>query len=406
MAERGEAKLSSGPVTGVPYASSVVALSAEQFAVVRRAVALLHRTAHMPAYQKRVDSGAEPAVLHDPGNCGVLMGYDFHLTEAGPRLIEINTNAGGALLNGLHSASLCDPERLGGVCSELLPMEEIQERIVASFRQEFTSARGEAAVLQSVAIADENPQQQLLFSEFEMFRDLFSEFGIRASICDTAELVAGPHGDLELRGDPVDLVYLRDTDFTLASDRVRDLRRAYLSRRAVVTPSPREHHLLGNKGRLEIFSSRPTLESLGLAAEDAAFLGEVVPETRRLAELGFDEAWQGRRQWVFKPAAAFGGRAVYRGDKISRRRFDQICAEGGFLAQRRIEPGRVQVETSEGPANMKFDVRAYAYRDRVLLLGARIYQGQVTNFRSPGGGFSAICVARDGESSTGCRAGC
>jgi len=352
MAERDETKLSSGPVTGVPYASGVVALSAEQFAVVRRAVALLHRTAHLPAYQKWVDGEAEPAVLHDPGNCGVLMGYDFHLTEAGPRLIEINTNAGGALLNGLHSA-----------------------------------------VLQSIAIVDENPQQQLLFCEFEMFRDLFAEFGIRASICDTAELVAGPHGDLELQGDPVDLVYLRDTDFTLASDRVRDLRRAYLSRRAVVTPS------------LEIFSSRPTLESLGLAAEDAAFLGEVVPETRRLAELGFDEAWQGRRQWVFKPAAAFGSRAVYRGDKISRRRFGQICAEGGFLAQRRIEPGRVQVETSEGPANMKFDVRAYAYRDRVLLLGARIYQGQVTNFRSPGGGFSAICVARDGESSTGCRAG-
>ncbi len=396
MAERGEAKLSSGPVTGVPYARGVVALTAEQFAVIQRAVSLLHRTAHMPAYQKRVDGGAESAALHDPGNCGVLMGYDFHVAQDGPRLIEVNTNAGGALLNGLHSASLlCDPGRLGGVCSELLPMEEIQERIVASFRQEFASVRGESVVLQSIAIADENPEQQLLFREFEMFRDLFAEFGICASICDTAELVAGSHGDLALRGDPVDLVYLRDTDFTLASDRVRDLRRAYLSRRAVVTPSPREHHLLGNKSRLELFSSRQTLELLGLAPEDAAFLAEVVPETRRLAELGFDEAWRTRRQWVFKPAAAFGSRAVYRGDKISRRRFGQICAEEGFLAQRRVEPGRVSVDTSEGPADMKFDVRAYAYRDRVLLLGARIYQGQVTNFRSPGAGFSAICVARD-----------
>jgi hypothetical protein len=43
---------------------------------------------------------------------------------------------------------------------------------------------------------------------------------------------------------------------------------------------------------------------------------------------------------------------------------------------------------------MKFDVRAYAYQGRVLLLGARIYEGQVTNLRSPGGGFSAICVSR------------
>ena len=46
---------------------------------------------------------------------------------------------------------------------------------------------------------------------------------------------------------------------------------------------------------------------------------------------------------------------------------------------------------------MKFDVRAYAYRDEVLLLGARVYQGQVTNLRTPGGGFSAICVVRAGQ---------
>ena len=69
----------------------------------------------------------------------------------------------------------------------------------------------------------------------------------------------------------------------------------------------------------------------------------------------------------------------------------------GYLVQRHVPPGEVQVETSEGPCTMKFDVRAYAYRDEILLLGARVYQGQVTNLRSPGGGFSAICVARTPE---------
>jgi D-alanine-D-alanine ligase-like ATP-grasp enzyme len=29
----------------------------------------------------------------------VFFGYDFHLTDDGPKLIEINTNAGGGLLN-------------------------------------------------------------------------------------------------------------------------------------------------------------------------------------------------------------------------------------------------------------------------------------------------------------------
>jgi hypothetical protein len=397
MDSPGEAGIRPGPTletVEIPYARSVISLAAEQFATLRRVVSLLHRTAHAPAYQELVDVDVEARLAYDPGNCGVLMGYDFHIMKDGPRLIEINTNAGGALLNGLHTASVCDPEQLGSVCSDLLPVEEIRERVVSSFRQEFAAVRGSAAALQSIAIADEDPRRQLLFSEFEMFRDVFAEVGIRASICDTGELVAGSRGGLELRGDPIDLVYLRDTDFTLASDRARDLREAYLNSRVVVTPSPREHHLLANKHRLEIFSSQERLQELGLATEDAAFLAQIVPETRSLSDLDFDRAWRSRRELVFKPAAAYGSRAVYRGDKISRRRLEQVYAEGGFVAQRRIEPGRIRVPSGEGPVTMKFDVRAYAYRDRVLLLGARIYQGQVTNFRSPGGGFSAICVAR------------
>jgi len=160
----------------------------------------------------------------------------------------------------------------------------------------------------------------------------------------------------------------------------------------VVTPAPREYHLLGDKRRLALLSSPDALEELGASAAERALLAEVVPETRLLAELGADAAWAERRHWVFKPATAYGSRAVYRGDKISRKRFDEILTVPGYLAQRPVEPGAVAVETSEGPRTMKFDVRAYAYRDEVLLLGARVYQGQVTNLRSPGGGFSAICV--------------
>ena len=122
-----------------------------------------------------------------------------------------------------------------------------------------------------------------------------------------------------------------------------------------------------------------------------------MPEARLLADFDADALWKERRDWVFKPPTAFGSRAVYRGDKISRRRFEAVLRERGYVAQRRVEPGGVKVETSEGARAMKFDVRAYAYRDRVLLLGARVYQGQVTNLRSPGGGFSAICVARRPE---------
>jgi hypothetical protein len=37
-------------------------------------------------------------------------------------------------------------------------------------------------------------------------------------------------------------------------------------------------------------------------------------------------------------------------------------------------------------------VRLYTYAGEVLLAAARIYQGQATNFRTPGGGFAPILV--------------
>ena len=103
----------------------------------------------------------------------------------------------------------------------------------------------------------------------------------------------------------------------------------------MITPSPREHHLLANKRRLGLFSSRAALARFGVAAADAEFLVETVPETVALAELGGERAWSERRDWVFKPCAAFGSRAVYRGDKLTRRKLDEILADPSYVAQRR-----------------------------------------------------------------------
>ncbi len=390
------AELAAAPI---PYAQAVVALAPEHFAAIARSVKLLFEVAHTPGYAAVVDPGATQTARFDAGNFGVFMGYDFHLTESGPRLIEINTNAGGALLNRLHTAELCEPARLACLCADVLPVDGMLDRIAESFRAEVAAARGPGVQLERLAIADERPREQFLLPEFELFVDLFRARGIEAEIADTAALARAADGRLHAAGGPLDLVYLRDTDFLLEAPRSAALRAAWLEGRVVVTPSPREHHLLANKRRLELFSSADALGRLGVAAEDAAFLVGIVPETRALADLDFDCAWRERKSWVFKPASAFGSRAVYRGDKISRKRFDEIAREPDFLAQRRVEPGVLEVQTADGPRRMKFDVRAYAYRDEILLLGARAYEGQVTNLRSPGGGFSAICVVA-GSAST------
>jgi hypothetical protein len=379
----------------LPFAGrTVISLDAGHYEVLRRTVALAFRLARSPRYQALVDASAPPQLRFAPGNFGVFMGYDFHVTPEGPRLIEINTNAGGAIVNGLHTAALCDPQALACLCSDLLPVETVEQRLVAQFVAEYEAVRGTGASPRAIAIADERPREQFLYPEFELLRALFERSGFEARICDTAELVRGADGRLALDGRAIDLVYLRDTDFTLEAPRSADLRAAYLERAVVVTPSPREYFLLADKRRLTLLSSRAALESLGVEEEDAAFLASVVPETHLLAERDAESLWQSRSEWVFKPATAFGSRAVYRGDKLTRRRFGELLREAGYVVQRRAPPGEVPVETSDGPQVMKFDVRAYAYRGEILLLGARVYQGQVTNLRSPGGGFSAICVAR------------
>jgi hypothetical protein len=379
----------------LPFAGrTVISLEPAHYELLRRTVAAAFRLAHTQRWRALVDAGAAPELRFAPGNFGVFMGYDFHLTPAGPRLIEINTNAGGALVNGLHTAALCDPVRLACLCAELLPVETIEERLVAQFLAEYEAVRGAGARPRRVAIADEKPREQFLHPEFELMRALLERAGSEARICDTGDLVRGADGRLAHAGEPIDLVYLRDTDFTLATPRAAALRAAYLERAVVVTPSPREYFLLADKRRLALLSSREALAELGASADEIDLLARVVPETRLLAELDAEAVWRARREWVFKPATAFGSRAVYRGDKISRRRFEAVLREPGYLAQRRVDPGEIAVETSEGRRAMKFDVRAYAYRGEILLLGARVYQGQVTNLRSPGGGFSAICVAR------------
>jgi hypothetical protein len=378
----------------IPYAESLVVLGADAFATLARAVACLHRVAHGPAWAALVDEGAGEVARHRPGNTGVFMGFDFHVTREGPRLIEINTNAGGGLLSARRVTSRLDPAKLACLCAELLPLGALEERIVASFRRELAAVRGPGAPLTHVAIVDDRPEEQFLREEFALVAALLERHGSAATVADTRELARDPAGRVSVRGRPVDLVYLRDTDFLLESERTRVLREAYLEDAVAVTPAPREHHLLANKARLTLFSDAARLVALGLPEGDARFLAEVVPPALPLAELGLEAAWRTRRQWVFKPLTGFASRGVYRGDKISRRRLEAIAAEGLYLAQRRVEPGELEVETAEGRRRMKFDVRAYAYAGEILLLGARVYQGQVTNLRTPGGGFSAICVMR------------
>ena len=92
-------------------------------------VEAIEATAQLPGYRRSVLSWAPEVSQADHGPAGVLMGYDFHLNEEGPKLIEINTNAGGAFLN-VHLA------RAQAACCADVKIQhrltnEFDERIVA-----------------------------------------------------------------------------------------------------------------------------------------------------------------------------------------------------------------------------------------------------------------------------------
>jgi hypothetical protein len=64
-----------------------------------------------------------------------------------------------------------------------------------------------------------------------------------------------------------------------------------------------------------------------------------------------------------------------------------------------VPPGERLTELDGVQVDLKFDVRAYTYEGRVLLLAARMYSGQTTNFRTPGGGFVPVVVVPQGDES-------
>jgi hypothetical protein len=355
-----------------------------RMAAVVRGVEELVRT---PEYLE-VALGRAPAIARHPTHAqSVLFGYDFHLGDGGPQLIEINTNAGGALLIllGARAQRACCPEAAAGART---PQDDagVEADLLASFREEWRLARGDAP-LRRVLVVDDDPTAQFLYPEFVLFRELFRRAGLAAEVAAPGELTFD--GVLRHRGEPVDLVYNRCTDFYLEAPEHAALREAYASDAAVLTPHPRAHALYANKHNLVSLSDPELINRAGLSAGAREALLAAVPRARAVHRDDAEALWRERKQWFFKPAAGFGSKAAYRGDKLTRGTFEAILA-GDYNAQRTVPPSERLVEVAGAPVPLKVDVRNFAYGGRVQLVAARLYHGQTTNVRTAGGGFATV----------------
>ncbi|MFP3945002.1 MAG: hypothetical protein ACLFWF_13985, partial [Alphaproteobacteria bacterium] len=349
-------------------------------------VRAIEAAARHPGYMEAVLGRAAEIARHDFGPAGAFMSYDFHLDEGPPRLIEVNTNAGGALLNAfaaraqLACCDLVEPLKAG------LQIAGFDAAVIAMFESEWRRQRGTGRP-RRIAIVNNVPHEQYLYPEFMLARRLFEAYGIPVVIADPAELTR-QGGQLYARGEPVDLVYNCLVDFAFDKARHRTLREAYLAGEVVITPNPRHHALLANKRNLTLLSDLAVLEAWGLPPEMREALS-TIPRTVLVGRGNAEALWANRKKLFFKPVSGHGGKAVYRGDKFTRAVWAEILASD-YVAQNLVRPAERLVIVDGIAVPRKTDVRLYSYDGNLLLTAARLFQGQTTNFCTPGGGFAPV----------------
>ena len=351
-------------------------------------VGAIEEVAAIPAFRDTV-LGWAPEIAHpDHGPQGALMGYDFHLGDDGPKLIEVNTNAGGAFLNALlaRAQTQCCIGRV--LVAENTLVASFEAQVTAMFRSEWERQRS-TAPLRRIAIVDDAPNDQYLYPEFVLAQQLLTRHGIDAVICDPQAMILGEAG-LSFGDLPIDLVYNRLVDFTLSEPRHAALRDAYQTGAVVLTPNPHNHALLAHKRNLILLSDPAALAALGVEPTLADRL-RTIPQTRMVTPENAEELWQNRRQLFFKPVSGHGGKAVYRGDKLTKSVWAEI-ARADYVAQALVTPGQRMIQIDGVPTPRKVDLRLYTYAAKPLMVAARIYQGQTTNFRTPGGGFAPVLI--------------
>ncbi|WP_026362380.1 hypothetical protein [Geopsychrobacter electrodiphilus] len=329
----------------------------------------------MPAYQQLIAAELPASARMVTGTAGVMMGYDFHLTEDGPRLIEINTNAGGSALalRACHGEPTLTPS--------------LKRRLGQMFEREWSDFCEARRPLQRLVILDENPQQQHLYPEMKRFAGWLEAAGIEVHIVDPVELEADARG-VSLAGKVVDLIYNRHCDFYLDDISMAGIRSAYLARKVCLTPNPFIYGQLGDKRRLKLWTQAEKMAGLGLSVVEIGLLQRLIPASCLLADFDPNELWELRKEKVFKPVARYGSKGVLLGKTISRKRFAEL-EPFDTLVQQLVPPS--QISDPAGNA-FKLDLRLYAWRNHALGIAARLYQGQVTNLNTVGGGFAAVVL--------------
>lgn len=363
-------------------AHSPVFLSAKVVDDITASVAVIEKTIRSETFKSFIFKNEVPKRTDIHG--GILASYDFHLDDEGtPKLIEINTNAGGFFLNYelLKTEQVCCTDKLVQSAGDL------EGKIMDMFTREFAQISDRK--LETVAIVDQNPKGQFLYPEFVICKEFLETRGVKTFILDEGELSV--RGSTAFYGDvPIDLVYNRLTDFYFDGKEGARFLPLVDSQTTMLSPDPNDHLLFADKINL-IHLQSPEIYGKILSEEEGNLLRKIIPQTVVVSPENEEYLWEKRKQYFFKPVNGFGSGGAYNGKGLTKRVWENIKSEK-YVAQEIIRPSTKTKEIGGEKEPFKFDIRAYMYDGEILLLGARMYQGQTTNFRTPGGGFAPILI--------------
>jgi hypothetical protein len=373
---------------------SVVFVGPQDAAAMDRAIRVISKALAGKAFLDTVIEHAPSIARATPRTTGGVLGFDFHLGGTVPQLIEINTNPGGLLVSlelakAATASCECLQAPLSTLASASLALDQLPARIAEMFREEFRLARGSASTLRTVAIVDDDPEAQYLYPEFVLYRNLLERAELRVLIVDPADLEITGNG-LSCRGERIDLVYNRITDFYLVEKRHAALHEAYERDLAVITPHPAAHARWADKRLLAWLRDESLLAAAGLDANEQLTVLETIPPTELVDPSQADDLWARRKGLFFKPVDGYAGKAAYRGDKLTRSTFDHVLAHR-YVAQAIAPTSFRRVCSVQGEeSDLRVDVRNWAMHGETWLRAARLYRGQTTNFRTAGGGFAPV----------------
>lgn len=290
------------------FSDAPVFLSEGDIAEMLGVVRAVEAATALPGYRDAALAWAPQIARHDFGPLGVFMGYDFHLAADRPKLIEVNTNAGGAFLNAL----LAKAQR--ACCAEIAAAVgkpgdgEFDPAVFSMFQNEWTLQR-KTGMPSRIAIVDDRPEDQYLYPEFLLARRFLRKHGIESVVADASQL-RYRQGRLSIDGQAIDVVYNRLVDFPLDRPEHAALRAAYLDDAVVLTPNPRVHALFADKRNMTLLSDEAAPRSWGLSQEMLADLAGCPARCSSRMRMRSSFGKRGRDSSSNRPAAMAARRSI------------------------------------------------------------------------------------------------